>query len=259
MSTFDDSAAKEQLTTLYNSTSKHSNYQVLPSRLRNLIESDKLVVQSRSELERWEYIQNNHSFTNENVVDVGANSGFFSFESLEAGAKNVLAIEGNTSHATFISECARLLHIDGLSAQNRYISFPDCSDLPHSDTLILLNVLHHLGDDFGDQTLQKEEALKLMSRSLQNLATKTKTLIFQLGFNWKGNRNLPLFENGTKAELIAFIEKAIAGFWQIETIGIAEKVAGRIEFKPLNEQNIERRDDLGEFLNRPLFILSSIQ
>jgi hypothetical protein len=65
-----------------------------------------------------------------------------------------------------------------------------------------------------------------------------------------------LFANGTKRELIDFVRTGIDGIWDIEKIAVAEKNT-KIYYTDLNENNIERNDSLGEFLNRPLFILKS--
>ena len=84
-------------------------------------------------------------------------------------------------------------------------------------------------------------------------------MVFQLGFNWKGNRNLGLFENGSKVELIDFIAEGVKNYWTIEKIGIAEAANNSIEYCDLNDNNIIRNDKIGEFLNRPIFILKSLK
>jgi hypothetical protein len=45
--------------------------------------------------------------------------------------------------------------------------------------------------------------------------------------------------------------------WTIDAIGIAQRSDGVVQYRPLDGRNIERDDALGEFLNRPLFILRS--
>lgn len=84
-----------------------------------------------------------------------------------------------------------------------------------------------------------------------------KYLAFQLGFNWKGDKKFPLFEKGTKSELIDFIEHGVPDCWSIQKIGIAERTIDTVAYKELNKDNIQRDDALGEFLNRPLFIMKS--
>ena len=125
------------------------------------------------------------------------------------------------------------------------------------DVVFLLNVLHHLGDDYGDKTLSIDMAKELMITQLNTMVNKTSYIVFQLGFNWKGNRNICLFNNGTKAEMIDFIKTGTKNFWDIIDIGIAEGSKQHTEYFDVNKINIERKDSLGEFLNRPLFIMKS--
>ena len=121
----------------------------------------------------------------------------------------------------------------------------------------MLNVLHHLGDDYGNSSLSLTKAKEDMFKQLNSLAMKTIYCVFQLGFNWKGDRNLCLFESGTKAELLDFVKQGIDTYWIIEKTGIAVKQKDKIIYEDLNKDNIQRDDSLGEFLNRPLFILKS--
>ena len=84
-------------------------------------------------------------------------------------------------------------------------------------------------------------------------------MVLQLGFNWKGKRDFGLFEKGTKREIINFVKKETSKNWNIIDIGIAEKKDNRIKYYDLNDINIERNDSIGEFLNRPIFILKSLR
>ena len=96
-------------------------------------------------------------------------------------------------------------------------------------------------------------------KQLNCFAAKTDILVFQLGFNWKGDRSKPLFNNGIKAEMINFIQEGIKNTWKILHIGVAEGTKGSVVYSALNDRNIERDDNLGEFLNRPIFILKSLR
>jgi hypothetical protein len=139
---------------------------------------------------------------------------------------------------------------------NRYLNFKD--DMHDQvDLCLLLNVLHHIGDDYGDSALSRDEAKKEILNSLSYISRKSKLLVFQLGFNWKGDRNQPLFEYGTKDELIEFIRKGTSGNWEILNIGIAQRTGECVEYQELNGINMQRDNSLGEFLNRPLFIMRS--
>jgi len=247
----------EKLLALYANTSKHSNYQILPARLAALIDQEKIHVHTRYEKERLNFIVHHLDVRGKHLVDIGGNSGYFSFELIDAGADHVLYYEGNQAHAEFATLAARVLNLtDRFTAYNRYFSFTD--ELKEKvDVVLLLNVLHHLGDDYGDPSFSINNAKEAMLDQLNALADKTDYCVFQLGYNWKGNRAIGLFEHGTKAELIDYVRKGTAAHWTIEQIGIAVKSTDTIEYEALNDINGQRDDTMGEFLNRPLFILKS--
>ena len=75
------------------------------------------------------------------------------------------------------------------------------------DVVFLMNVLHHIGDDYGDSAITLKEAKENIIFQLNGMAEKTKYMVFQMGFNWKGNRDKGLFENGTKEEMVEFIKE----------------------------------------------------
>ena len=116
-----------------------------------------------------------------------------------------------------------------------------------------------MGDDYGDQSFSLTKAKENIIKQLNSMAAKADLMIFQMGFNWKGDTNTCLFENGTKEELISFIEAGIKDHWVVLEIAVAEREGELITYKKLNDKNIERDNSLGEFLNRPVFILKSKQ
>ncbi len=242
---------------LYQRTSKHSHYQVLPSALQPLLGSEDLCVQSRHERERLAYILSQVPVDGQHLADIGGNTGYFSFELLSHGARQVDYYEGNAAHHDFVRAAAQGLGwADRLRTHHRYLAFePD--ELPPLDCTLLLNVLHHFGDDFGDRGTAREAAKQRMLGCLATLARSSRLLVFQLGFNWKGDRHQPLFPGGSKSEMIDFIRQGTAQDWDIAAIGIAEREGTRTLFRDLSERNIARDDALGEFLNRPLFIMRS--
>ncbi|SFU20320.1 hypothetical protein SAMN05192562_11260 [Kosakonia arachidis] len=234
---------------------KHAQYQILPAGLSQLLGGDAHMPSSRYEEERFAFISKHVKMQDKTLADIGCNMGFFTFSALNSGASHVTCFEGTVTHAKFVKDCATLLkEQDKISVQPRYFTFTD--EKLNVDVAVLLNVLHHLGDDYGNSQLNIEQAKKEIITHLNSLHGKCRTLIFQLGFNWRGDRNLSLFENGTKSELIDYIAEHTQHFWDIAHIGIA--VLGeddKITYLPVNEQNIQRSDNMGEFLNRPLFIM----
>lgn len=245
---------KSQLLKLYREVSKHSNYQILPTALKEIIGENEIEVKSRYEKERLDYITSKVDFNGKSVLDIGGNTGYFTFELLGLGAKHVCHYEGNKQHSEFVDLSAKALGVsENIKTINDYYNFEGTGE--KYDIALIFNVIHHLGDDY-DAEKDIESAKKKMIVQLNNMAKVTNTAIFQMGFNWQGDVSKPLFKNGTKKEMIDFIKSGIEGFWDINSIGIAEKYDDdKVEYKPLTEKNIARNDTLGEFLNRPIFIL----
>lgn len=242
---------------LYHRASKHSNYQVLSESVAALLGEPAIAVRSRHEHERLAYILPRLPVAGAHWADIGGNTGFFSFELLRHGAGRVDYFEGNREHHDFVRSAAERLGLaERLHTHHGYVAFDDGA-LPAVDTLLLLNVLHHLGDDFGDPRSDLAAAKAAMLAHLAAAARSSRWLVLQLGFNWKGDRRLPLFASGTKAEMIDFVERGTAADWSIAAIGIASRRDGEVVFEDLHARNLARDDSLGEFLNRPLFVMRS--
>lgn len=253
----------ERLASLYAETHKHSAYQVLPSSLERLLRGAGVSLPEgvgKSEEARLDFIRAHMPLLDKRIVDIGGNTGYFSIRCAELGAREVLCIEGNSVHAQFLCLALQTLGLaERVQVKMEY--FTGDLQLPGIvDGVFLLNVLHHLGDDFGPGDLgDRGTALDSMADMLNSLSTRTRWLVLQLGFNWMGRVDLPLFEHGEKREMIDFVRAHCAGVWDVQAIGIAQRdVAGKVAYADLDQHNIRREDSLGEFLNRPLFILKSL-
>lgn len=236
---------------------KHIGYHILPERLNTHLagtgEANRYTFHER---ERLAFFLRHVDFKGKKVLDIGCNIGYFLFEALDRGAERVIGYEGKKSCGAFVeSAIQRLGEKERFEFHNEYFQFERQGE--HYDIAILLNVLHHLGDDYGSGKLGMDEAKAGMLLQLNSLSDSARTLIFQMGFNWKGDRHSCLLANGTKAEMIDFVRQGTAGYWDIAAIGIAGRTDQGISYSPLSEENIERNDALGEFLNRPIFILHS--
>ncbi|MBD5517487.1 MAG: class I SAM-dependent methyltransferase [Lachnospiraceae bacterium] len=250
----------QNLITLYQKTSKHSNYQVLPTQLKNIISEESLQIKSRHEEERLTYILDKVKVADSVFCDIGGNSGFFTFELLNHGAQKGIFYEGNRDHAAFVQAASEILNLqEKIEIHDQYFDFQnDIADSlkKHIDVTILFNVLHHVGDDYGHIN-NIESARENIINELKKMAQMTSLLVFQLGFNWMGDRNRCLFREGTKKEMIDWLKDNLRNEWEILHIGIAENHENTIVYRDVNSSNIERNDSLGEFLNRPIFILKS--
>lgn len=235
--------------------SKHYAYQMVHPSLQHIFGQELPAIRGRYESERFDVMSKISQFSGARVLDIGANTGFFSFAALANGASEVISYEGNTDHAKFIKLAAGAIRLE-----SRLLVRPVYYDFHHIlnssfDIGFCLNVLHHLGDDFGDPCLSLYQARHSMIESINGLAHSVKMLWLQIGFNWKGKVELPMFINGTKSELIEFVRIGTAKYWTIEEILVFDPRRGI--FNPLSLDNCGRYDELGEFLNRPLFLMSS--
>ncbi len=246
----------EELRKLYLNTSKHSNYQVLPSALKKVLQEDLLEIKSRHEDARLEYMKRWLDFRGKTILDIGGNTGFFSFEMVEQGASRVCHFEGNNDHSKFVELGSKVLGLDSkIETISQYFNFKD--ETSKYDIALLFNVLHHIGDDYADASDVNVAKARIIEQ-VNFMSGVASELVLQLGFNWMGNPELPLFANGTKSEMIDFVRNGVKDQWDIMAIGVAEKRQdGTVTYDELNDQNIERDDSIGEFLNRPMFILKS--
>ena len=244
-----------RLRSLYEASSKHSGYQTLAKPLEEYINVSTPMI-TRHESARMEFISQFVDFQEKSVVDIGGNTGYFSFGALAEGARNVEYFDGNRDHADFVKLAANLLQVNAdLIVHERYFDF-NIKDV-RCDVMFLLNVLHHIGEDFGDPDMNLSEAKREILKRINSLASVVDLLVFQMGFCWKGNVETLLFDHGTKSEMLQFIGEQTREYWSVLSIGIAESRLGEIIYLPLDAKNIWRDDHLGEFLNRPIFILKS--
>lgn len=253
----DTALAMHALLVQHSRTEKHIGYHILPERLNALVTGTPH--QNRytfREPERLAFFREHVEFEGRTVLDIGCNIGYFLFSLLDLGAKRVIGYEGKPSCCRYLQQAIQALgEDDRFELHDEYFRFDAVAE--RSDVALLLNVLHHLGDDYGSKDLSVDAARQGMLRQLNGLSHSASTLVFQMGFNWKGDRHACLFKHGTKAEMIDFIAQGTAADWSIDAIGIPQRVDGGVRYMAPSPDNIARDDALGEFLNRPLFILRS--
>lgn len=238
---------------LLDARSKHSTYQEIHPDLMQLLNFPNLPI-GRRESARWQYMVGHIDWKDRQVLDIGANTGYFSMAAAKANASLIVAVEGNAEHAEFLRLASHLMNYQSrLRVEHRYFDFEAKGDV--FNIVLCLNVLHHLGDDFGDRHLSIEQAKHSMTQQIQQLSNRGRYCWFQLGFNWKGDRHTPLFHNGHKSELIDFVHQACGNCWTIEHIAIFNPATQ--SYERAKEDLMNRFDEVGEFLNRPLFLLKS--
>lgn len=249
----------ERMKELYIETTKHSHYQRMPGFLKGLIKPEDLrKAHDRFDEQRLEYFASKLDFRGKRVLDIGANTGYFTFEAFDRGAREVVCYEGNGKHAEFI-RCAADIFDRNVTVKEEYLHFNTPVVEGPFDIVLLLNVLHHVGDDFGDRSTTIDEARRKIIENLNAFASQTDHIIVQIGFSWKTDYSQPLFPKGTKSEAIDFFREGIKGHWDVVSIGIAEvDPDGSTTYRDVNDRNVLRNDSIGEFRNRPIFILKSL-
>lgn len=247
-----------RLKDLYKKSSKHSQYQSLPENLKKLLPD--IITATKWEKERLDYISQVLDITDKRILDIGGNTGYFSFEAIERGAKFVDYYEGNKIHADFVKLAAEVLEIRNLNIYPDYYLFGEDKKIPalqtKYDIILCLNVVHHLGNDYGE-AFDTNAARKKMLACVNSLSETTTWLVFQMGFNWCGNKEKPLFPNGLKNEMEQFIRQGTNGKFCIVKTGVPVRRGNAIVYEDKNTENYARNDSLGEFLNRPLFIMKA--
>lgn len=247
---------------------KHESYHRAPSRfseLKNCAEkfyyknkyygepNDKMFEKSR-----FAYIEKQLSYKDKSLIDVGCNTGFFIFEALDNGAMKACGYEGSKPAYKHLSDYVKKAQ-ENITIKNSYFDFKAVPN-ENFDIVHLLNVVHHLGDDYGGRASSSDidEIKKEIISQINGFSSWSKYLVFQMGFNLHGNIECPLFTSGTKREMIEFLKNGVKQHWHIEGIGVAQSKNGYVTYQELDNNNIERDDSLGEFLNRPIFILKSL-
>lgn len=250
-----DARHAPDLRALYDAHSKHSSYQLIHPSLLPLLGSKDGLPAGKHEAQRQQVFDRCLQYAGASVLDIGANTGYFSFAALAKGARRVVSQEGNVRHAEFIAAAAARMGVaNRLTVRPQYYDFA-APAAEHYDICLCLNVLHHVGDDFGDQALTIDAARRQMLDAINRLSGSATTLMLQLGYNWKGRVAHPLWDGGTKAAQIEFVAAGTKDHWQIEEVLVVDPLT--LEYVPVHGDGYARIDKLGEFLNRPLFRMRS--
>lgn len=243
----------------YGRHSKHSDYQALYPPLAARLSQPFGTQPKRLEAERLACMAVHIPLNGARVMEIGANTGYFTLGCLKQGAREVLAYELNPEHARFVTLAARVLGwAHRLSVRcEAYSPLGEEAGADPAALCLNLNVLHHLGDDFGAHCPDTASAKASMLDTLRQTAPSCRRMFFQMGFNWKGDRHQPLFAGGTKAEMVEFVAGA-GDCWRIEAVWAYDPHPAERAYRPLSGALWQRQDAIGEFANRPLFLLERI-
>lgn len=210
--------------------------------------------------ERAAFMFAHQSATGKRVLDIGANQGYMSIEAALRGAQCVDAFESNDVDGAFLSQAALAFpELKALAAYALNYEFDQRNE--RWNYVVCLNVLHHVGRYFDGHVGEMAQAKAVMARHLQRLLTPGGCLWLQLGFNWQGDTRQPMFPNGTKREMTDFVTGLLGTDARMATIGIYNPHSHAYEPVTLGDWSHplwQRMDTLGEFGNRPLYLIESV-
>jgi hypothetical protein len=270
---------KAELQKLYADASKHSVYQNIPDFVSAEIGYSETIDENwRGDRPRLAYLMGSRQpAAGESWLDFGANTGFFTLSlAREFPQTRFFAVEANANHARFITRVAQYFGMANIEVIQRAIGLADLHELPHSDCLMHLNVLHHAGHDFDtDLVPEKSEFANYAVRYLGLLRERADGMFFQMGSNWGGDKHQPLVgvrEDVVKLETLSNWLQ-LAG-WRVTQVAYATRKADDgVQFANLSTPAVRhmagkagnrdafqaeldqfRLDDFpGEFYRRPLF------
>lgn len=270
----------EELQQLYFDGTKHSNYQNIPGFVQETLGySVKLDEQWRGDTARYTNLLQNVDFENLKIIgDIGANTGFFSLSIGERyPAIKVRAYEANSSHSAFIQSIVTQFNLQNVSVQHLSVDMQGIGQLGKHDCILNYNVLHHAGVDYDKGMVDPETFQEYAVRYLGKLSEKSARMVFQMGYNWGGNKNKPLVELNDDAGKVHFMNKIfIKSGWKIGKVFTVQK-SGVFEYMEMpaeiilamndnsrHYQNLlemyfkqYQLDQFSEFYRRPIFYCSS--
>lgn len=238
------------------------DYQSIPPFVIPILEQflggELLEVESKSKTldkQRYQFMRDIFRSINGRILDIGANSGYFSLGYCVDDNCIVDAFEGEIVYVEYLKMMSDILNLDDrLRVYGENYNFQQKPTQKY-DLTLCLNVLHHIGRYFDGEINCAEDAKLRMTEYLSNLAESSSHLFFQIGFNWKGDMRLPIFKNGSKNEMIEYVSEVSQSSWSIERIGIFDPSLN--DYVEPKESDMLRNDAIGEFANRPLFFMKS--
>lgn len=274
---------QQQLRQLYSDNSKHANYQNVPPFVRDALGYQESIDESwRGDSARYTYLlQEMDLQPHQTVADIGANTGFFVLTLAHSHPEcRFVAYESHPNHVAFIRLVADAFELDNITIQDKAVDLAAIDDLPTFDVLLHLNVMHHAGHDFDSRLVNAPHAMDQYAQAyLRKLAEKASMLVFQMGYNWGGDKSRPIIDPHDQTEMVVWLCQLMDQTgWQIEELAFATRdehsnivyknlPAGLIEIQQeLSQDSMTLRQAIreyhleqfkGEFYRRPMVICRS--
>lgn len=270
---------RDELRQLYFDQSKHSVYQSLPDFVQERLGLELPLNHAwRSDRPRYDYLVRKIDFRAKRVADIGANAGFFTLNLAHAFGARVDAYEAHPNHARMIERIAAEFGVSGIRVVVQGVGLREASALAPADIVLFSNVAHHAGYDFDCDLVPDRDALRAhLTDYLQGLGAHAKQLVFQMGYNWGGDKSLPIVPVHDCQALLDYASGALvqAG-WRIDAVALAFREDSAVRYVDIDWQQALRarpgtypadplralrecavsQDGTSEFYRRPLFLCS---
>ncbi len=270
----------QELEKLYFDGTKHAVYQNIPAFVQQALGySVELDETWRGDSARYKNLLAHMDFTRLDVLgDIGANTGFFSLSLAHRFSHlTVYAYEANPNHHRFITAIKNQFSLQNVQVKNLFVDLSHIDALGRHDCLLNYNVLHHAGVDFDQGLVTPETFSEYAAAYLKKMRTKAACMVFQMGFNWGGNKAKPLVPVQDDAGKVLFMAKIFRqSGWEIDKI-FTVRQQGVFEYFAMEPEIILRLNDnpstaeaavreyyarydlpaFSEFYRRPLFYLSA--
>ena len=155
------------------------------------------------------------------ILEIGGNLGYICLrlvQDLGVLATCLEPIEDYVRISTFLAQQFGLERL--YQARQAFVLWDNIAQLPESDVVINLNVIHHAGRVFDNDVVERLGGWPAYARSyLEKLSAKGRYLFFQTGNTWPSAR---LFENTEAPEFLAdLLDKS---GWRVIDVGIFDKL-----------------------------------
>jgi hypothetical protein len=253
---------RAKLHSLYGDNSKHSVYQNIPGFVKKELDYNEEINEDwRGDTARYRFLMDNVDFQYKVVGDFGANTGFFSLSlAFEFQNASFIAYEMNPNHVDFMESIKRYFDLGNFVVEKKNLNLSGIEDIIQHDILLNFNVLHHAGVDFDKDIIHDEYAFRhYAEKYLAKLKTKTRMMVFQMGFNWGGNKKRPIVSRDSPDRFITYLKDlCLKSGWSIDKIFVHDFETKEYENVPVkDEHSQDKPNGCGPTIERPSFMKNS--
>lgn len=244
----------------FNLESKHSQYQRFPEFIGDQPPPNNAFW--RDDRPRLALLRREIDFGRlETLLEVGSNIGYFGlslkhdhphlkiyFYEIDQAMRELSC---DLAEMAGLADCHFFADAFGRSTENA----------PNADLLLCMNVLHHIGRDYGPE-IASEAVKSQVQEELSFIRSKCGQLAFQIGMNWGGNKQTPIWPQGNEKDYVCEVQEILgsAGFGDIRLFSAVRSddmvQYVEVDIAQAGELSLNTLENgfVGEFYKRPIFL-----